>query len=636
MRFPDKTPSISGAIGTLVLTVMNSPDAEAVLKDFRNCLGDYDTWAEKFWNGQTLDIEQVFKVGNEVSLAPAKDGGKQVSAVVASCPAQGPLTLVHMFQASRFVPIGDTPVVLEPIIRDELGKETFGDPIPYVIGPSGILEISECDRGQRYRISFFPNVTTDHVKALYASYQTAIAELEGWLKAEWKAFQPLWKEHSAKGFLDRYNTLQDAQLRGFENALYKLWDDVKQIFDLLADLQANSEKLLEYFTEAELEQLLKASSEAIAKALMIASDEPLLFVYTAAFISWMRMLPPRYLAEALGEMHASILINLILARLTAGLGVGLRMSGKVLRHVRSERVRTWLQASSQRLGQLGGDSLNAHADVLKPVVIAGRGPSVGPAPVTPLQITTGDSPPLSVSNPAPVVREKSQPSTRLSKQEHHDDASTQSTNPNGEPADSAAHTRTNGCPVSMVTGEELLTLEDGTLDGRLPFIFTRLYRTSAAELDIGLGRGWSHALAHRLLLEGEQVIWIDQENRRTTFPRPSLQRPAIHNSLARAAIFLSDEPDELIIAQPGEEAPFLHFRDGRLIALSDRYDNRLTVQRNIYGDISRLDNGAGRCLRLRYEHRHLVAIDYQSFHPAPTRDESWRTEQTLVSYRYDA
>ncbi|MBC3366589.1 DUF6531 domain-containing protein, partial [Pseudomonas sp. SWRI154] len=132
---------------------------------------------------------------------------------------------------------------------------------------------------------------------------------------------------------------------------------------------------------------------------------------------------------------------------------------------------------------------------------------------------------------------------------------------NGDPADNADQTRTHGCPVSMVTGEELLTLDDGTLDGRLPFVFTRLYRTSAADLDIGLGRGWSHALAHRLLIEGEQVIWIDQENRRTTFPRPNLQRPAIHNSLARAAIYLSSEPDELIIAQPGDGAPFLHFRD---------------------------------------------------------------------------
>ncbi|WPN62907.1 RHS repeat-associated core domain-containing protein [Pseudomonas sp. P9_35] len=634
----DKILAQGNVIGSLVMAVMDSdhPDVEAVLHDFRHCLNDYDAWAEDFWTGQALDIEQVFKVGNEVSLAPAKNDSEQFSAVVARCPAQGPLTLVHMFQASRFVPIGNTPVTLEPIIEGEPGKETFGEPVPHVIGPSGILEIPECDRGQRYRITFFPNVTTDHVKALYASYQLVIVELEGWLKTEWNEFQPLWKEFSEGGFVKRFNVLQQAEQRGFERTVYGLWDSVKQVFDLLADLRANSEKLLEFLTEAELEQLLKASSEAIAKGLMILSDEPLLLVYTAAFTSWLRMMPPQYRAEVMGEMRASVLINFLLAAVTGGLGVGLHLSGKALHLIRSERAREWLQASSQRLGQLGGDSLNKHADALKPVVIAGRGSSVGPAPVRPLQITAGDSAPLSVSNPAPIVREKSQAAARLSKYEPHDDASTQSKNPNGDPADSAAQTRTHGCPVSMVTGEELLTLEDGTLDGRLPFVFTRLYRTSAAELDAGLGLGWSHALAHRLLIEGEEVIWIDQENRRTSFPRPNLQRPAIHNSLARAAIYLSSEPDELIVAQPGEGPPFLHFRNGHLIALSDRYDNRLTIQRNIYGDISRLDNGAQRSLRLRYEHRHLVAIDYQSFHPERLPDEAWRTEQTLATYRYDA
>ncbi|MCI0998314.1 type IV secretion protein Rhs, partial [Pseudomonas corrugata] len=29
-------------------------------------------------------------------------------------------------------------------------------------------------------------------------------------------------------------------------------------------------------------------------------------------------------------------------------------------------------------------------------------------------------------------------------------------------------------------------------------------------------------------------------------------------------------------------------------------------------------------------------LDYQSFHPALTLDEAWRTEQTLATYRYDA
>ncbi|AOE62443.1 RHS repeat-associated core domain-containing protein [Pseudomonas corrugata] len=639
MFAPDKLLRLNNAIGLLVVAAMDpdQPDAAAVLADFRNCLNDYDSWAQSFWTGSALDIEQVFKVGNEVALAAPKNLDEPFIATMATCPASGPLTLVHMFQAARFVPIGNTPVMLEPVIDGEPGKETFGEPVHHVIGPSGILEIPKCWRGRRYRISFFPEVTVDHVKALYASYQGVIGELEGWLKEEWEIqFQPLWAEFSDAGFRERYNLLQQADWRGLENALQALWNDVKQIFELLADLQANSEKLLEYLTQAELDQLLKASSEAIAKGLMVLSDEPLLFVHMAAFTSWLRMLPPQYLAEVVGQIRVSVLINFLLIRLTGTLGLGVRMSGKVLDQLRSARAREWLRASGQRLGQFAPDRLNQHADVLKPVVISAQGAPLKPTPVGPLQITPEHGPSLSVSNPAAVAREKSQSATRLSKYEPHDDAPAQSKNPNGDSADSAALTRTDGCPVSMVTGEELLTLDDGTLDGRLPFVFTRLYRSSAADLDVGLGRGWSHALAHRLLFEGEQVIWIDQENRRTTFPLPNAQRSAIHNSLARAAIYLGSEPDELIVAQPGEQAPFLHFRDGYLTALSDRYDNRLTIQRNIHGDISRLDNGAGRCLRLRYEQRHLVAIDYQSFHPALTLDEAWRTEQTLATYRYDA
>ncbi|MEN5246143.1 DUF6531 domain-containing protein, partial [Pseudomonas atacamensis] len=165
---------------------------------------------------------------------------------------------------------------------------------------------------------------------------------------------------------------------------------------------------------------------------------------------------------------------------------------------------------------------------------------------------------------------------------------------NGDAADCVPNTCKNGCPVSMVTGEELLTLTDAVLDGVLPFEFTRLYRSSAVEIDIGLGFGWSHTLAHRLAFDGDGVIWIDHENRRTRFPLPNVARPAIHNSLSRAAIFLGDEPEELILALAGDSARFYHFRAGRLTAISDVYGNRLTLQRDRSDRIQRLDNGAGR------------------------------------------
>ena len=251
MFIPDNLLALNNTIGLLVVAAMDpeQPDVEALLGDFRLCLNDYDAWAESFWTGKALDVEQVFKVGNEVRLSAPKHSTTPVSATVAACPASGPLTLVHMFEAARFVPIGNTPVMLEPLISEVAGEQTFGEPIYHEIGPSGILEIPDCQRGQRYRITFFPDVSADHVKALYASYQGVIGELEGWLRNEWTTeFEPAWAGFSQAGFIKRYGMLQQADWRGFENSLNGLWDDVKQIYALIADLQANSEKLLEYLT----------------------------------------------------------------------------------------------------------------------------------------------------------------------------------------------------------------------------------------------------------------------------------------------------------------------------------------------------------------------------------------------------
>ncbi|WP_455884907.1 hypothetical protein [Pseudomonas spelaei] len=60
----------SQAIGFLVLAAMDSKtrDVESVLSDFRRCLNHYDAWAERFFSFSALDVEQVFKVGDEVAI----------------------------------------------------------------------------------------------------------------------------------------------------------------------------------------------------------------------------------------------------------------------------------------------------------------------------------------------------------------------------------------------------------------------------------------------------------------------------------------------------------------------------------------------------------------------------------------
>ncbi|UOP09569.1 RHS repeat-associated core domain-containing protein [Pseudomonas palleroniana] len=610
-------------IARFVLVPMDAktPDVEHVLRDFRTCLNTFDDWAESFWSGSALDLEQVFKVGDDVALTEP-GSSKAPSATVALCKAQGSLTLVHLFESTQFVPIGNTPVVLQAIAAD---GSPVGPPIHDTIGPSGILEVQGCTRDQRYQVTFYPNVSKDHVKALYASYQSVIAGLEARLREEWtQTFNAQWSDFSKATPLERSVMQSVALSSGIAQALYNLWDNITQLCDLLADIKPNSQKLLQYLSQTELDQLLKLSSEAVAQGLLVLSDEPLLFIYLSAMVAWIRMLPPPDMYELLGEITGEILINLFLIWATRGMGVQLRLGAQVLGHIKSGRVRGWLETLAN---QLVGPPLEPHAEALKPLLLSSVPTPIKTVPVGPLK--AGDQ---LVSNPVTAVRDKATQRTVLVRQETVDDVPSSGKNLNGEASASADKTASHGCPVSMVTGEELLTLTDGTLDGVLPFEWTRRYRTSAVEVDCGLGFGWSHALAHRLVVDGDSVVWTDHENRSTTLPLPSISRPAITNSLAEVAIYLGILPDELVLAQ---ESRFYHFCDGVLTAISDAYDNRLRILRDRSGRIERLDNGVGRSLFLRYELERIVAVDYQVQRAKGHEAFTWVTEYNVVSYAYD-
>ncbi|MBJ2209514.1 RHS domain-containing protein [Pseudomonas carnis] len=596
-------------------------DVEGVFRDFRDCLNTFDEWAKSFWSFSALDVEQVFKVGDDVALVAPINRSLFPSSTVATCQATGALTLVHMFQSTRFVPIGNTPVIVQ---RVDPNGGPLGDPLHKTIGPSGILEVTECDRNQQYRVSFYPNVSQDHLKALYASYQSVIAALEARLRKEWtNTFQDQWKNYANARPLERRRLLEAAFVSGLGKALYSLWDNIGELSALLADLKPNSEKLLKYLSQTELDELLTLGSDAIAQGLLVLSDEPLLFVYLSALVSWMRMLPPPEMAELWGEITGEVLINLLLIRVLGAMGVVVRLGAGVLSHVKSGRARALLELLAK---QVAGPRLEPHVEAAKPVLLSSAAIPVKVVPVVSLK--AGDT---LVSNPVPMVRGKTQRTT-LVRQEPVDDVPAVASNPKGDAAAPADKTVTHGCPVSMVTGEELLTLTDGALDGILPFEWTRLYRTSAVEVDCGLGFGWSHALAHRLVVSGDSVVWTDHENRSTSLPLPTAARPAITNSLAEAAIYLGSAPDELVLAQASR---FFHFRDGVLVSISDAYDNRLRLFRDRSGRIERLDNGAGRSLLLRYELDRIVAVDYQVHRAKGREPYVWETEQNVVSYAYD-
>ncbi|MBD8097383.1 RHS repeat protein [Pseudomonas fluorescens] len=597
-----------------------APDVERVLGDLRNCLNTFDAWADSFFSGSALEVEQVFKVGYDVALV-APISSDTPSRTVAQCKAQGGLTLVHLFESTRFVPIGNTPVTLQAIAPD---GTPIGAPLHRTIGPSGMLEVPECTRDQQYRVTFYPNVSKDHVKALYASYQSVIAGLEADLRQQWhERFEPQWADFAKAPPFKRSAKQGAAFASGIGQAFYNLWDNITELYDLLANLKSNSEKLLQYLSQAELDQLLKLGKDTLAQGFLVLSDEPLLFIYLSAMVAWIRLLPPPEMYELLGELTGEVLINLLLIWATRGMGVQLRLGTQVLSSIKSGRARALLELLAR---QVPGPGLETHVQTAKPLLLGSAATPIKAVPVAPLK--AGDT---LVSNAVPMVRNKTQ-RTALVRQEPVDDVPAVASNPKGDAAASADKTVTNGCPVSMVTGEELLTLTDGALDGILPFEWTRLYRTSAVDVDCGLGFGWSHALAHRLSVSGESVVWTDHENRSTTLPLPTVARPAITNSLAEAAIYLGSAPDELVLAQASR---FYHFCDGVLTAISDAYDNRLRIVRDRLGRIERLDNRAGRSLFLRYEFDRIVAVDYQVHRAKGHEPFVWVTEQNVVSYAYD-
>ncbi|MFJ7284216.1 RHS repeat-associated core domain-containing protein [Pseudomonas sp. NPDC099000] len=546
-----------------------------------------------------LDMERLIKLGDSTTAVSSRDD--DFFSGLARCPANGILEIESKFESVYDIPLGNIQVDViameggesKPVTLDENGKGQF-----------------EGKPGKFYRVHVQSEVSSDQIEDLFSSYDGLTSELEGWLRNEWKGFKPQWSQST-------FAAAGNGILAGSWAAVIGVWDSISLLSDILQDplkfvgrLGSGADKL------AELAEKFPATME---KVQLLISDEAALCLLLRTASLWLEMLPPSEIAGKTAEAVSTVVVQLLIDILIgvvltfAGAGAGIAYLG-------------------MRLANYGARIVDAVAGFVKAIFniinsfityverykkVAARGVAAG------------------LKKGRMQLRWDAKRNTTLKQNEHHDNVPDQAKNPNGDSADSVDKTATNKCPVSMVTGEELLTLTDGSLDGILPFDFTRLYRTSAAEIDVGLGFGWSHSLSHRLQIDGDTVIWIDHENRRTTFPLPNTARPAIHNSLSRAAIYLGNEPEELILAQAGDEARFYHFHNGFLTTISDAYDNRLRITRDRQDRIQRLDNGAGRALLLRYERSHLVAVDYQVFVPAQTLEEAWQTEQTLVCYRYD-
>uniref|UniRef100_UPI00111C844E DUF6531 domain-containing protein n=1 Tax=Pseudomonas sp. B11(2017) TaxID=1981748 RepID=UPI00111C844E len=556
-----------------------------------------------------LGMERVIKVGNTSKSVSMTDG--DFTSNVAQCPLKGPLLIESKFESVYDIPVGDIEVeivaveggAVSKVKLDAKGKASWTGGIP----------------GKYYKIRVHNEVTPAQIDALFNSYKGITADLEGFLRKEWAGFKPQWSTLSASTMV---MSVGKGILEGGWEAIKGVWDGISLVLDILQDpgkfkedLGAGTQKLID---------LAKQSPEVMKKAMLLASDEAALFLLVRSAVIWLAGLPPTKLAGESAKMTTAAVVGIAID-IVIGIVLTIAAEGTGI---------IYLVARLKKYGEILVKAVIGFVEsvfkiikgfmeyVAKYTAVAARGVTA------------------KVRNGISELRFDGKRVTTVETPKGHHDAPAQSKTPDGKSANCAKSTCTNGCPVSMVTGEELLTLTDGELFGLMPFVWTRLYRTSAAEIDCGLGYGWSHALAQRVEVFQDEVVWTDHENRVITFPLPSEQRPTITNSLSEAAIFIGDTPSEIILTQAGERSQFYHFHynnsGATLIAISDKYDNRLHVTRDIQGRIKRIDNGAGRGLLLRYDRKHIIAVDYQQFLPADNLEDAWNTVQTLVTYSYDA
>ena len=179
----------------------------------------------------------------------------------------------------------------------------------------------------------------------------------------------------------------------------------------------------------------------------------------------------------------------------------------------------------------------------------------------------------------------------------------------GKASQPLSETRTAAEPVSMVTGEELLALDDFTWAGPLPLTWTRLYRSGQSGVDLQLGHGWLTPLDEWLDLDQDQEVatFHDREGRSVDLALPA---PGGH-SLHRAEQ-LRLYRDGGLLRLVAEDGPDRIFADNKghcpLLRWQNDAGQAIHLARDASGQVQALVASWGPMLVLQRRGRHLVAI----------------------------
>jgi RHS repeat-associated protein len=165
--------------------------------------------------------------------------------------------------------------------------------------------------------------------------------------------------------------------------------------------------------------------------------------------------------------------------------------------------------------------------------------------------------------------------------------------PSGQPGQ-----RSSSDPVDVVTGRAYtLPAVDLALPGPLPLTFARVYATTAAARDVGMGFGWASSWSWELDVRRRAiVVWSDQ-GIATHFPKLDVGTThvgawgwTLRRERERFVLDVGDGPHRFFAATDDEA------RTWKLIAIRDRNDNQIELSYDDAGRLCELTDSAGRTI----------------------------------------
>ncbi|WP_415897774.1 RHS repeat-associated core domain-containing protein [Neptuniibacter sp. QD57_21] len=608
-------------------------DIEKDLREYPDSLKVYREFTEEGFVGRkilsSLRMDRTMKVGGQSGQATHN----QDLSVVAVCPENGILELEVKFESVLNVPITDVKVT---IIEIDGGLFYLDKELPSkTVDEEGKVTFTDLNPGSQYRFEINQDATESDLDGLFASYDGFIADNHAWLTQQWNVYKPEWNDSFVGRALERAGGTVTGFFSGIWGALKEIWDGITQAFDLLKDPASIPEKLGEEFAEiaASVKSTIESAPKIAEKAMLFASDEAAMFLLVKRVLVWFSMLPPADFAHNVTEkitkfvaaIAIDIIIGLALGIVTAKFGAAGGFA--YLAAKTADRFKDLGQWVIRAITAIKGffdemlEMVKKYADDL--------------AHLKKVTVREGGGVRLHKQGDNYEVRYDKDKSTTIEQSDSSHDSSNQGNNNNGDSVDSNDNTVTNSCPVSMVTGEELLELEDARLPGLIELPFVRTYRTSNCENSNGLGFGWSHSFSHKLKFTEDNIEWHDHQGRVTPMANPEEYFGSVTNKLAGSAIYLGKDADEYILTSESTAPYFFHFKKygnvGYLSAISDRYQNRLEIRYDSDRRIIRVESEQGYALGLQY---HGISALISRIDLLKREDGQWRSQSLLSLYEY--